>query len=208
MRYERKYVLENVPLFDIQQMVRLLPVGFREAFPVRRVNNVYFDTVSFSAYQDNIIGIGDRTKFRLRWYGEHFDHLLKPVLEEKVKHGELGYKNVFPLQDTFWKDIAKAAREIPQISNLNLSPVLINSYLRYYYATPDNRFRLTIDLDMKYGRFETSRALLPYAFSEKTVLEIKYDQEFSEEADRITQFFPLRPTKHSKYVIGIQASYG
>lgn len=208
LRYERKYVLENVPLFDIQQMVKLHPVSFREAFPLRQVNNVYFDTANFSAYRDNIMGIANRSKFRIRWYGNDFQTILNPRLEEKVKHGELGLKNVVKLKDTIWSGITKETSENVHIVNKNLHPVLVNSYKRFYYVSPDKKFRLTIDFDMQYGAYDEKRALMPYAYPEKTVLELKYDQADSKEADRISQYLPIRPTKHSKYVIGIQSSYG
>jgi hypothetical protein len=207
LRYERKYVLENVPLFDILQMVKLHPEAFREIYPMRRVNNIYFDTVNFAAYQDNIMGIAHRTKFRIRWYGNHFEQIHKPVLEEKVKHGELGYKNTRKLADTDWEHIADEACELPQIEHRRLVPVLLNSYQRYYYGSPDGRFRLTVDENMTFGRFEKSLARMPYLLAGKRIIEIKYDQEYSKEADRISQYLPLRPTKHSKYVFGIQASY-
>ncbi len=99
MRYERKYLLEHVTLFDIQQMVKLHPAAFRETYPMRQVNNIYFDTVNFEAYRDNIMGIAKRTKYRIRWYGDDLKTIQKPRLEEKVKHGELGYKNVIPLKE-------------------------------------------------------------------------------------------------------------
>lgn len=208
MRYERKYLLEHVPLFDIQQMIKLLPVGFKEAFPMRQVNNIYFDTVNFAAYRDNIMGIAQRTKFRIRWYGNDFETIQKPRLEEKVKHGELGYKNVTPLKDTVWQNITDEAALFPQILDNNLHPVLINTYHRYYYVSPNGRFRLTVDLEMKFGAFNEPRVILPNTFPEKTVIEIKYDQSDSDGADEITQALPLRPTRHSKYVNGIQACYG
>lgn len=208
MRYERKYVLENVPLIDIIQMVRLHPVGFRETYPTRRVNNIYFDTVNFAAYRDNIMGIAHRTKFRIRWYGQDMETIQKPVLEEKIKHGELGYKNAYKLSDTQWENITKEASGLPQIEHRNLTPVLLNAYQRYYFASPDGKFRLTVDEDMIFGSYDESRASMPYELLEKRIIEIKYDQEYSKEADRVSQFLRLRPTKHSKYVFGIQKSYG
>ena len=120
----------------------------------------------------------------------------------------MGFKNVSPLKNTVWQDITKEVALFPQIIEKNLHPVLINTYNRYYYVTPNGRFRLTIDLGMKFGAYKESRVILPYTFPEKVVVELKYDQGDSKGADEITQVFPLRPTKHSKYVNGIQACYG
>ncbi len=40
-----------------------------------------------------------------------------------------------------------------------------------------------------------------------SILELKYDEEFDNKADRITQYFAFRRTKNSKYVSGIEYCY-
>ena len=35
------------------------------------------------------------------------------------------------------------------------------------------------------------------------VIELKYEEQFDNQTDRITQYFPFRLTKSSKYVTGV-----
>ena len=209
MRYERKYLLQHISLTDIQQVINLHPAAFRLAFPSRKINNVYFDTANFSAYSDNVKGIAQRSKFRIRWYGEQGDFIRKPVLEEKIKRGELGYKNAQKVNDFDWKNLNQIAQEIPQITQQNLHPVLINSYLRHYYISFDNRFRITIDEQMEFAAFSLVNHpnKTENIFPENKVIEMKYEESDSPKADWISQYLPFRPTKHSKYVIGVDACF-
>ena len=82
MRYERKYRIEHAHPQVVQVVIRQHPAGFRPLFPPRQINNLYFDTPDFAAFQDNVTGTPQRLKYRLRWYreilGKGLD--LQPVL--------------------------------------------------------------------------------------------------------------------------------
>ena len=207
MRYERKYILEHIPLVDIQQIIKLHPAAFRLAFPARQVNNIYFDTVNLSAYSDNVKGIANRSKFRIRWYGNEPKNgtLPSPVLEEKVKRGELGYKNSQKLANLKWTDL----HNIPQIQPYNLHPTLVNSYYRHYYVSFDERFRITIDEQLEFAAYNVktiqNQQPILHPFQSNKIIEIKYEETDSPKADFISQYLPFRPTKHSKYVIGVES---
>ena len=43
-----------------------------------------------------------------------------------------------------------------------------------------------------------------FADDEKTVIELKYNQQHADGARSITTNFPFRVTKNSKYVIGVE----
>ena len=45
--------------------------------------------------------------------------------------------------------------------------------------------------------------LYPYREELKTVVELKYDQEWDVEAEKITNQFPFRLDKNSKFVAGM-----
>ena len=47
-------------------------------------------------YRDNLNGVQNRIKHRIRWYGEVIK-VEEPILEYKIKQGELGYKESYPL---------------------------------------------------------------------------------------------------------------
>ena len=99
MRFEIKS--SYPPYFDSQVLawVKSHVMGFRTAFPPRRVNNVYFDTLDLLALDENIAGISQRCKVRYRWYGHH--QLPEAgALEFKNKHTALGWKDNFRLDES------------------------------------------------------------------------------------------------------------
>ena len=70
-RYERKFTVPNSFCYRIiEQFVKKNTALFREVFHVRQVNNIYFDTANLVAYNENVDGISERRKFRVRWYGK------------------------------------------------------------------------------------------------------------------------------------------
>ncbi|MFC2060823.1 VTC domain-containing protein, partial [Chloroflexota bacterium] len=190
---------------------------FSVIYPPRFVNNIYFDTVSMSAYYDNLIGISDRLKVRIRWYGDLFGLIEEPVLESKIKRGFLGGKLKFPLA-SFHLDSGYSLNsqqvifdeaDIPEILRdylKSLKFAVLNRYFRSYFQSPDGKFRITIDSDMEFYRIDSADNL----FAEKvtdltnTILELKYSDKDDEEARFITNLFPVRMTKSSKYVTGIE----
>ena len=70
MRYERKYKIESISADVVRQIVTNHPASFRKIYPDRKVNNIYFDNSELSAYFENVNGVSERRKFRVRWYGE------------------------------------------------------------------------------------------------------------------------------------------
>lgn len=67
-RYELKYVLDNLRLSHAMQWMRTCTHA-REKYKKRTVNSLYFDDVDFSSVRDNLAGVSNRKKLRLRWYG-------------------------------------------------------------------------------------------------------------------------------------------
>ena len=61
----------------------------------RIVNSIYYDTNDFKSAQDNLAGISDRKKYRIRWY--NYEEVVTPKLEVKIKNGSVGTKKIFPL---------------------------------------------------------------------------------------------------------------
>ena len=212
MRYERKYKLDNLHPSAFEQAVRLHPAGFRPVFAPRQVNNLYFDTPDFGAFHDNAAGVSLRVKHRLRWYGQPFEAVNDPILETKIKDNLLGRKESFPLPSGRYQAgqldelLEQARRHLGY--GPELQPVLFNAYLRSYWATPDSRFRITIDSELQFGAYrKQGSGLLPYRLP-GVILELKYEQEDEEGSDFILQHIPFRQTKSSKYVTGVGVCYG
>ena len=66
-RYEIKFVLNEVALSRFISWV-YLDTNCRKKYPERIVNSIYFDDLDFSSVSDNIAGVPNRLKTRLRWY--------------------------------------------------------------------------------------------------------------------------------------------
>ena len=215
-RYEYKIVLDTLTLEEVKSLVILHPKFFFERYPVRRVNNIYFDTNDLSNYQDALSGCSRRSKMRLRWYGES-ESVIKGVLELKEKEGMLISKTTqaidkdINLDDfTFEKIISKVKQNLTPRMELEFSyacnPILINSYYRYYYETIDGSCRITLDYNLKfYDQRFYSRPNFSFISSSlnKIILEIKSDKLKADVLEKITNNFPFRISQNSKYVSGI-----
>ncbi len=216
-RYERKFILTTFTKHHVAVIVRNHPGRFSEPYPERFVNNIYFDTVDMSHFWDNVAGITPRIKVRIRWYGEFFGRVSKPVLEFKLKSNNLGSKASFimdpltidedlsiePVKDCFKKlDMPDALKEY--LMSLRFS--LMNRYRRAYFASLDGRFRITVDSDLEFMSPPSPQHhfLLRAEREMVTILELKYDEKHDDDAGVMSNYFPFRMTKSSKYVSGIR----
>ncbi len=93
LRYELKLACEPHQLSHARNWIRLHPEGFRSAYPAREVNNLYLDTAEQKSFNDNLTGIGSRSKLRLRWYGDlPRNNISESTLELKTKENMFGAK--------------------------------------------------------------------------------------------------------------------
>ena len=67
-RFERKWVFKNIDKETLLLSLLNSKLFFIEQFNERVVNSIYFDDSSFSSVRDNLAGVPDRMKTRLRWY--------------------------------------------------------------------------------------------------------------------------------------------
>ncbi len=215
-RFERKFIGYCIDKKQIETIIKMNPAAFKTVYHERFINNIYFDTDRFDFYYDNINGSYERIKYRIRWYGDLFQTIEKPVLELKIKHGQVGIKQAFPLvafdfrKKFDFKDFCNIFEE----SNLpidiffklkNLKPALVNRYKRQYFRDFSGDFRLTTDEKIEYyPTNQISFGKIVYKESQNHIIELKYDNDKDEKADKICAFLPFRMTKNSKYVNGIQ----
>ena len=215
-RYERKFRIEGVSDREIFHIVKMNPYHFSEVFFPRNVNNIYFDTIDKVSYFDNVVGLSDRFKVRIRWYGELFGLIEKPVLEIKIKRNLLGSKYSLKLKPFSLKqgfsiaDILEVLEksDIPELIKrhmASLEPTLVNRYSRCYFLSMNKKFRITLDNDLEYFSVCASKNSFLHSVNEKlvTILELKYAEQDNDYASEISQYFPFRMTKNSKYITGI-----
>ncbi|NNC94503.1 MAG: polyphosphate polymerase domain-containing protein [Chitinophagales bacterium] len=207
-RYERKFFSEALDESQLYQQVKLNSYGFFEEFPERQINNIYYDTEELALYRHHISGSPNRDKIRIRWYGTQREQVI-PVLEIKSKRGMVNSKEKFqfnPILLQEWKDEGFTLRRFDNeiVSRFKeLSPKIYNSYSRKYFRSFDKKFRITLDFKMSFS--DPSR--MKICEINDAILELKYAEDHDREASHITQHFPQRLTKYSKYVKAVELTW-
>jgi hypothetical protein len=214
-RYERKFSVGGMIPEEIVALIKLHPAVFFEIYSARFVNNLYLDTARLRNYFDNIDGQRDRQKVRVRWYGDLFGWIEKPVLEIKIKKAFLGTKErlllpQFQFDDSFqWNVIGNVfkASAIPARWRellLDLEPALVNRYRRRYFESVNHAFRITVDTDMTYFQVNPNCNSFLHNAKDRAgiIVEIKYDAAAEKDIYALMADLPFRLTKSSKYVVG------
>jgi hypothetical protein len=208
-RYERKFTIHGVSMAEVLAQVRRHPAAFRETYPRRTINNVYLDSPSLHDYHEHVSGSAHRVKTRIRWYGQLRGAIDHPVLEHKIKHG-------LHLNGSIDRASLAAAYDRAGLPDLvrsrlrHLQPALINRYRRHYFQSADRRFRLTVDaeLDFHSANSGAGSATTTPNGGDLIILELKFDPEHAEAAEAVTNAFPFRLNRCSKYVLGIEQLRG
>jgi SPX domain protein involved in polyphosphate accumulation len=215
-RYERKFVVGGIGPKEVEKIIQFNPAMFSEIFYERNVNNIYFDSINQDSYFGNVDGDFQRLKIRVRWYGKMGGLIENPVLEVKIKKGEIGKKLSFPLkkfildrnfsQEYFKKEVLDKSKLpkwiLEKLRRYNFS--LLNHYKRKYFISSDKRYRITLDRDLIFFEIKNRNNLFMNKIKEeKIVLELKYDRKDDERAKEVTQKLLFRLSKNSKFVSGI-----
>ena len=222
MRYERKFSINEDAYSWLIDKVMSHPSLFNEIFHKRQINNLYLDSIELDNYQANLRGSPTREKTRIRWYGDLFQTINKPALEIKRRFGLVGDKLVYPLnpieisKQYCWQAIVDAQKTSTNqeesellviIDKLSCQvPSIVNSYYRRYFISSNGKFRITIDTEINY--FSTNTGWInPFSIKEQhIIMELKYDQEDAKEAPHVSNYFPYRLARNSKYINGINAT--
>ena len=203
-RYEKKWVFNKIDKETLFSNLITSKLFFREQFKERTVNSIYFDTLNFKSVIDNLSGVSDREKFRVRWYGDYLDLFKQPILENKIKKNFQGQKIYFKLDEFNNKkldqnnllNLTKKINDL--IPNKNLYPVSMTNYKRIYLISSNNEIRATLDYDIKYRKL-THYIENFFLKVEEVILELKYstniDSYLRNQISGIT-----RISKNSKYI--------
>jgi hypothetical protein len=219
-RYERKFFIDQLDAWEALSLVKRHPAMFTEIYPPRYINNIYFDHPLLLNFSDNINGTALRKKARVRWYHDLFGDVDQPTLEFKIKEGLMGTKISYPFpnfkfqrgfSENYFRELMYSSNLPPEVTYyLKLvEPVLVNRYLRWYLATPNQAFRITVDAKLTYYHIKKSNNQFIFSQMDRqsTIIELKYNQEHDHLANRISAGFPFRMTRSSKYVQGIERVY-
>lgn len=220
-RYERKYLTMEHSPEQLRNFLLMSSYVFKPIYYKRTVNSLYFDTPDLDYFQQNLNGDSQRKKVRIRWYGQ--DTLPDQMqIEVKMRDGDLIKKEAHQFEITggkgtnqrldspvFLKNITLFVQDLlkGQLEEaMTLQPTLVNSYVREYFYSNHHQIRVTIDSDVKFWSLtdvETQRQARKMSF---TILECKYDTENDTLLNGLVEQLPLRVSKSSKYVMGIQQS--
>ena len=162
-RYERKFLVDQLDVHQVRALVKAHPSMFDEPYPPRYVNNLYLHTKGMENYFANVAGAEEREKVRVRWYGDLFRLVDRPVLEFKIKGGLVSTKLQVPFppfrldRHFHGRAFRDALRGLTHPDGSrgtlqDLDVVLLNRYYRWYYATRDHRYRITVDRELTYYR--------------------------------------------------------
>ena len=219
-RFERKFIIPERLTHSIEEVVKSNSALMRKIFCPRFINNIYFDNSRFQFFFENMDGVSERMKTRIRWYGNLKGKIKKPVLEFKQKHGLTGSKTSIALPSFDLKDIycQSFLYSLFKKSNLDmrkkdlmlsLKPTLINRYQRKYFLSFDQKFRVTLDHQLEYFPVSSPEQLSSKGLKDSLsmIMELKYAPIYQLESANITQEFPFRVIKNSKYVRGVQILY-
>jgi len=213
-RYEIKFVLNEVDLLEVKQF--LMKNGAQSPFPARAVNSLYFDDPDFQCVRENLSGISERSKIRLRWYDSDNN---KPELEVKRRKGRLGSKNNYKLNELTTDKISKlTSNEIKKFTfsyvtknynydrvlNNYLLPVLLVNYTREYYEI-NSEIRVTLDSNLNFRNISSEH---PVTYHNKMmynqyIMEIKFGVNQKYIVSDLIRYLNLTPKRHSKYLVGM-----
>jgi len=218
-RYERKFYVDGLTMPEMTAVLRHHPAMFRPLYEPRHINNIYLDSTARNFYVDNVEGVADRSKTRIRWYGDLYG-VHAATLELKIKRGFVGRKESYRLPA---HEIRPGLSQVAVLgwlrqsglpdqvrSNISsLRPALVNRYRRRYYLSADGRYRLTVDDDQQFRGFPGGD-LSRVARRDRggVIVELKYALGDDGDADRVSNAFPFRMTRSSKYVAGLERVEG
>ena len=208
-RYELKAPLEQAQFAEFKQYLRQLNLHPVSPYPPRQVNSVYFDSHDLNDYIDNVSGIANRTKTRIRWYDGDLSRL---TLELKIKTNKASYKESLKLENPNMHDprTREGVRNIMKNHRSSTESLLLETSNPFIEVEYDREyFLLGEDLRMTLDRNQKFRKLYPVPGQNLQISPVYCVAEFKFPADKRSMMqsmmrnIPFRVFRHSKYVIGM-----
>lgn len=207
-RFERKWVLENGNSLALINSLMRSNFFFRNQYDYRKVNSIYFDTKDFLSVRQNLDGISEKKKIRVRWYGE-INKIINPLIEIKVKKGfetKKGSINFNKISCLNYPDIKNLDLLKEQI-NLKLNtkkeiyPITSTHYEREYFISQNGKIRATVDYNLKSIYLKNySQVDIVKNFKNVCILELKYPVSLDKYVRKNLNNLSLRLSKNSKFV--------
>lgn len=184
---------------------------FSKPYQDRYVHSIYYDDEYFNTAQNNLTGVSNRKKFRLRWYNEKHDDV---TYEIKIKKNNLGKKislkdkichdtieDLFSFKNKFLSE-EKNNFFLKYIQNLDLKPKLKIDYLRSYFLYK-GKIRITYDCNINYKLFNKFSMSNFKIIDTMNIIEIKFEPHNMNLALELIRDSEFLPKRFSKYLRGL-----
>jgi len=205
-RFERKWVF-NTNSEDLLIKAFRSKFNFKIQYEKRNVNSLYFDDHNYTSAKENLDGVTNKSKIRLRWYGKNAFLMSNPKLELKIKKNFLNHKIFYDMKSLNKKNI-KNFNDVKLITNMinkilnkkNLIPIVTTHYVRLYLISLNKKVRATIDYNLKGSNFFHFNLSPIFKKSHNSILELKYNKNYDEYVRKNCNSISSRYSKNSKYV--------
>ncbi len=224
-RSEIKFVCYRNNYSLIKSWIKFHKYNFFKEYEDRNINNIYFDSLDYKAFDDNLIGLPSRLKIRYRWYGKLFSENKKNEgsLEFKFKKNIYGYKKIFKINDltlnlsSTWREIKNKIQksltpEYKIIFDKNSEKILINRYKREYFISKNKKLRVTLDrniqiFDQRFASLKPNYKLKNFT-QDYLVIEFKFNKEDKMFLNDLDINIPIKASRNSKYINGVRSILG
>ena len=207
-RFERKWIFKSENHLALINTLLRSEFFFTNQYPQRKVNSIYFDDDNFFSIKENLNGVSNKRKIRIRWYGVEKE-LIKPQLEIKGKKGSETRKrnySINELNNLKFSDL-KNIEKIKNLVNVKIKlkkiiyPVLSTHYDRQYFISNNNKIRATVDYNIQSVYLKNiSQINIVKNFSKVCILELKYPTKLDRYVREKLKNITLRLSKNSKFV--------
>lgn len=211
-RFERKWIYNKGDNLNLVNKLIRSDFFFNFTFTKRKVNSIYFDDLNNTSILENLYGLENKKKIRIRWYGDS-KIINNPRLEIKKKKGFITEKKVYYLPEIKYlyfpneysinkiRLIVEKKLFKKKLIDKQLHPVLSTHYEREYLISNNNLVRATIDNNISsISLKDESKSNLNKNFFNTTILEMKYPIKLDYYVRDKLKNMTLRLTKNSKFI--------
>ena len=217
-RSEKKYICSEAQLRIIEARLRPLmqPDSHRGSDGAYWVRSVYFDDMDNRYLRENLTGLDNRVKYRIRTYGGT-DEVIRLEAKHKI-HGMTKKESCALTREEAEKLLSGGAcafsRELPQplrmlaveLNTTLLRPRVLVSYQRTAYVYRTGNVRITFDRNVASTPkvrtlFDERLPLEPVLPPGRHILEVKFDELIPDPLLQVMEIGELMQTPFSKYVM-------
>tara|TARA_Y100000590_G_C15521902_1_gene939679 strand:- start:187 stop:861 length:675 start_codon:yes stop_codon:yes gene_type:complete len=207
-RFERKWIFRSGNYLALINSLLRSNLFFLNNYPRRSVNSIYFDDYNFSSIRENLDGVSNKKKIRIRWYGKE-EKLKNPRLEIKSKKGSETIKNNYSINElnNLRFNNIKDLEKIRNVINIKIKskkiiyPILSTHYEREYFVSSNSKIRATVDYNLRSVYLKNlSQINIFKNFSKVCILELKYPTKLDKYLRENLKNITLRLSKNSKFV--------